>query len=172
MSRSSIASRRWLLALIARATDTKTARPSSVVPYHLGNRLTSSPVVLQRTASLIWDGLDDPAGGRLTLLRPVFPCSFPSAQECPFRMYACRISYCEATYGQGGSFTLNGALGTFTAVVTSGYAYENLNNGSFETYVTFTGRWSNGQQMHGTADERYEDSLQIPDTDLQMSPGP
>jgi len=57
----------------------------------------------------------------------------------------------EATFGYGGSFTMDGPDGlTFTGVITSGSS--DAGDGFWEVQVNYAGDWSNGVFAEGTAD--------------------
>lgn len=177
---SNIRSKSWLppifvalfcmaMILTSPAEETKHARSSGlgeIVAPQPFNIFSSCPPA---SCIGIWDGLSDPASGHTDLTPAGVPLMF-SFVTGSATFWQCLNNGCEATYGPGGSFSLTGALGTFTGQTTSGSASEN--GQGFTISVTFSGQWSNGQPMHGTADERYMDAFQIPDTELRMYPGP
>lgn len=115
-----------------------------------------------------WDGLSDPAAGNTDFTPAGIPVQFSFSTGNPVD-YSCNqeFSSCHADYDSG-TFTAAGPAGTFTGVITSGYADEE--SMGWEIFVTFTGQWSNGQRMTGSADERYSDAFQIPDTTLVLTP--
>jgi hypothetical protein len=153
---------------IARA-EVKSGKVSGIGTVRPPNPFNIFSTCPPTTCLAQWDTLDDPASGS-TDFHPIgIPLQFQFLTGQPLT-YSCnqQEEYCMATYGQGGSFTMTGPLGTFTGVVTSGYA--NVYPLSWEIYVTFSGQWSSGLQMTGNADERYEDQNQIPDTQIDMVP--
>ena len=156
---------------VAAAENTKGARPSGigqVNPPQPFNIYSTCPPAL---CTPQWDGQNDPARGRTDFTPSGIPLIFSFVTGNPV-MWQCSQQYewCQATYGQGGSFSITGALGTFTGTLTSGYAYED--GQGYEISVTFSGQWNNGLAMHGTADEHFAEYQGIPDTQLQMYPGP
>ena len=122
------------------------------------------------TCNAYWDGGDDSSGGNTDFATAGIPMRFQFVTGAPLT-WNCSQEYetCNATYGEGGSFTMTGPLGTFTGVVTSGFANEGPMG--YEINVNFSGQWSTGLRMTGTADERYVDEFQIPDTQLDLHPG-
>jgi hypothetical protein len=145
--------------------DPKAAGVGSVQapnPFHIFS--SCPPAVCVGT----WDGLSDPAAGNTDFRPAGIPVQFSFTTGNPVD-YFCNpeLSSCTADYNSG-TFTATGPAGTFTGVITSGYADEE--SMGWEIFVTFTGQWSNGQRMTGSADERYSDAFQIPDTTLVMNP--
>lgn len=118
-----------------------------------------------------WNGDDSGATASADFTRDGFPLAFNFATGGPIT-WQCNqeYEYCEATYGFGGSITVTGVLGQFTGTITSGSAY--VDSQSVQILVNFTGHWGNGQVMHGGANYIYEESNGIPNTELNMSPGP
>jgi len=118
-----------------------------------------------------WNGEDSGATASSDFTGDGVPVAFNLATGAPIT-WQCNqeYEYCEATYGVGGSFTVTGVLGQFTGEITSGSVYYDAQ--SFQLYVTFTGHWGNGQPMHGGASYVYEEANGIPNTELDMSPGP
>lgn len=115
-----------------------------------------------------WDGLADPAAGNTDFtpagIREQFSFTTGNAID-----WSCSPDgeYCRADYNSG-TFTATGPAGTFTGTITSGYATDAPLG--WDILVSFTGQWSNGQRMTGTAEEHYSDEFQIPDSTLTMSP--
>jgi hypothetical protein len=115
-----------------------------------------------------WDGMADPATGSTDFTPAGIREQFSFATWSPVTWYCDdQTEHCHADYNSG-TFTATGPAGTFTGVITSGSADQAPL--ASEIWVSFTGQWSNGQRMTGTANERYRDELQIPDTTLIMTP--
>ena len=116
----------------------------------------------------VWDGLDDPATGNTDFRPAGIPVQFSFTTGNPVDYYCNpQLSSCQADYNSG-TFTASGPAGIFNGQITSGFANEE--SMGWEISVTFSGEWSNGQRMTGSADERYSDAFQIPDTTLVMNP--
>lgn len=115
-----------------------------------------------------WDGLSDPASGSTNFAPAGIPEQFSFVTGNPVAYYCIQqYSSCHADYDSG-TFTATGPAGTFHGLITSGYADEEPTG--WEISVTFTGHWSDGRFMTGSADERYSEAFQVPDTRLDMKP--
>jgi hypothetical protein len=115
-----------------------------------------------------WSGDNSPASGNTDFTPAGIPEQFSFTTDNPVNWF-CDYYYehCHADYA-GGTFTATGPAGTFTGVITSGFADQAPL--SWEVSVTFSGQWSNGQRMTGSANERYVEEFQIPDTTLTFTP--
>lgn len=152
---------------LARGEARKPQAPSSANvqpqnPFHIYS--PCPPAV----CSANWDGLSDPATGATDFAPAGIHEQFSFSTGNPVD-YFCNqeFSSCQADYNSG-TFTATGPAGTFTGVITSGYA--SAASMGWEISVTFTGQWSNGQRMTGSADERYVEEFQIPNATLTMNP--
>jgi len=154
--------------LPGRAEDGSHRGPSNGVvlartPFHI---FADCPPAACTTA---WDGFSDPASGYTDFHAAGVPIVFQFETGEPYQ-YQCDQQHeqCTAMYNSG-IFTATGPGGTFNGVITSGYATFNSDR-YFETYVTFSGQWSNGQYMTGSGDEHYLDMNGYLDTTLIMYP--
>jgi hypothetical protein len=120
--------------------------------------------------SSTWDGLSDPASGATDFTPAGIPEQFSFTTGNPVN-YFCdqQLEHCHADYNSG-TFTAMGPAGTFSGVITSGSADQAPLG--WEISVSFSGQWSNGRHMTGTATEHYSDEFQIPDATLVMNPAP
>jgi hypothetical protein len=104
-----------------------------------------------------------------------YPVTFDLETGNPLSWYSFDGLY-EATFGYGGTFTVQGPDGTFNGVITSGTETENDSNESAGINFTFEGRWSgDGKYYAGSADASYIlDSIDGPyaEADITMSTTP
>lgn len=155
----------------ALAEDTKHSLASSLGATSVWQSFTLFDGCPPAVCTAFWNGGDTSASGNSDFTPAGTPVAFAFQTGAPITWQCSQqYEYCEATYGVGGTFTVTGALGRFTGQVTSGSAY--ADSQSFQVYLTFTGQWGNGQPMHGGASYVYEEAYGIPNTELNMSPGP
>jgi hypothetical protein len=143
----------------------KAAAAGSVQPINPFHIFSACPPAV---CSASWDGQNDSAGGYTDFTPAGIPEQFSFTTGNPVDWYCDQqTEHCHADYNSG-TFTATGPAGTFTGVITSGYADEQAQG--YEILVSFTGQWSNGQHMTGTADEHYSEAFQVPDTTLALTP--
>ncbi len=144
------------------APSSATAQPQN--PFHI---YSACPPAL---CSSNWDGLSDPASGATDFAPAGIREQFSFTTGNPVN-YFCdqQLEHCHADYNSG-TFTARGPEGTFTGVITSGFADQAPLG--WVIAVSFSGQWSDGRHMTGTAQEHYSDEFQIPDATLTMNPAP
>jgi len=181
MTISNVRPKVWLLSAFVLFLCVMTAAASAEEPKHpqpsgIGSISLRQPFNIFSACPpagcyAFWNGEDTSASANSDFTPAGVPVAFAFTTGAPIT-WQCNqeYEYCEATYGVGGTFTVTGALGRFTGQITSGSVY--ADGQAFELFVSFTGQWGNGQAMHSGASYVYEEANGIPNTELNMSPGP